>query len=402
MTSSAAAFDSPRAGWLRFRDWPGRVFDLGVVLALLAVGAAILLSTTNEIPRLSAIRTPWFIAVVVPLASLLVRRRYPLVTMGIIFAALIVEAVLHSPIVVQPLVLVAVYTVASRLPWRTSLVISVVTFAADLAAEAFSRGELTFPNAITSLVPMAAAYVVGAYVGTRVAYIDSLQARAAQLDRERELLAQQAVGEERVRIARELHDVVAHHLSLITVQAGALQTQVSADSDAHATAEIISRTGRQAMDEMRRMLGVLRLGDGAEALRHAPQPSVTDIPSLVDETRAAGVAVALHFDGEPRPLPPGIDLSAYRIVQEALTNVLRHAGPAQCTVRLTYAADALVLRITDDGRAAGGESNGAGHGLIGMRERVALFGGEFFAGPVQGGGFAVEAKLPLHGAFAGR
>ena len=402
MTSSAAPFEPPRTGWLRFRDWPGRVFDLGVVLALLAVGAAIVLSTTNEIPRLSAIRTPWIIVVAVPLASLLVRRRYPLVTMGIIFAALIVEALLHSPIAVQPLVLVAVYTVASRLPWRTSLIISTATFAAYLAAEAFSFGELTFPHAITSLVALAAAYVVGAYVGTRVAYVNSLQARALQLDRERELLAQQAVGEERVRIARELHDVVAHHLSLITVQAGALQTQVGADSEAHATAEIISRTGRQAMDEMRRMLGVLRLGDGAEALGHAPQPRVSDIPSLVDETRAAGVAVTLHIDGEPRALPPGIDLSAYRIVQEALTNVLRHAGPARCTVRVTYAADAVELRITDDGRSAGGELNGAGHGLIGMRERVALFGGEFFAGPVAGGGFAVQAKLPLHRAFAAR
>jgi signal transduction histidine kinase len=110
----------------------------------------------------------------------------------------------------------------------------------------------------------------------------------------------------------------------------------------------------------------------------------------------------LHIDGEPRALPPGIDRSAYRIVQEALTNVLRHAGPARCTVRVTYAADALELRITDDGRSAGGEFNGAGHGLIGMRERVALFGGEFFAGPVPGGGFAVQAKLPLHRAFAGR
>ena len=402
MTSSAAPLDSPRAGWLRFRDWPGRVFDVGVVLALLAVGAAIVLSTTNEVPRLSAIRTPWFIAVVIPLASLLVRRRYPLVTMGIIFAALIAEALLHSPIVVQPLVLVAVYTAASRLPWRTSVIISVGTFAAYLAAEAFSRGELTFPNVITSLVPMAGAYVVGAYVGTRVAYIDSLQARAVQLDRERELLAQRAVAEERVRIARELHDVVAHNLSLITVQAGALQTQVSADSEAHATAEIISRTGRQAMDEMRRMLGVLRLGDGGAALGHAPQPSVTDIAALVDETRTAGVAVALHIEGDPRPLPPGIDLSAYRIVQEALTNVLRHAGPARCTVRVIYTADALELRITDDGQRANGNSNGAGHGLIGMRERVALFGGEFFAGPVPGGGFAVQATLPLHGAFAGR
>ncbi len=387
---------------MRFRDWPGRVFDLGVVVALLAVGAAIVLSTTNELPRLSAIRTPWFIAVVIPLASLLVRRRYPLVTMGVIFAALIAEALLHSPIVVQPLVLVAVYTVASRLPWRASLIISLGTFAAYLGAEAFSRGELTFPNAITSLVPMAAAYVVGAYVGTRVAYIDSLQARAVQLDRERELLAQQAVGEERVRIARELHDVVAHHISLITVQAGALQTQVGADSEAHATAEIISRTGRQAMDEMRRMLGVLRLGDGGAALGHAPQPSVSDIQALVDETRTAGVAVTLHIEGEPRSLPPGIDLSAYRIVQEALTNVLRHAGPARCTVRITYTADALDLRIMDDGARANGNPNGAGHGLIGMRERVALFGGELFAGPVAGGGFAVEAKLPLHGAFADR
>jgi signal transduction histidine kinase len=396
MTASAAELEAARAGWWRFRDWPGRLFDLGVVLALLAVGVAILLSSTNEIPRLSAIHTPWFIAVVVPLASLLVRRRYPLVTMGVILAALIAEAALRSPIIVQPLVLVAVYTVASRLPWRTSLVISLVTYGAYLAAEGLSRGEATFPLAVTALVPLGAAYVVGAYVGTRVAYVDSLQARAAQLVRERDLLAQQAVAEERVRIARELHDVVAHHLSLITVQAGALQTQLNAGEPAYATAQVIARSGRQAMDEMRRMLGVLRLGDGSVSPGHAPQPGVADIPGLIEQARAAGVETTLRVEGDAQPLPPAIDLSAYRIVQEALTNVLRHAGPVRCTVQLRYGTDALEVRITDDGRIAADAVAHAGHGLIGMRERVALFGGQLFAGAVPDGGWAVQATLPLH------
>ncbi|HWF57813.1 MAG TPA: sensor histidine kinase [Candidatus Dormibacteraeota bacterium] len=394
MTATTAALPPTPATW-RTRAWPGRLFDLAIVAGLLLVGGLVVASSTHEIPHLGLVRAPWYLVVAVPLAALLLRRRFPLATLGVILAALLVEALLRSPILVQPLVLVGVYTVAARVPWRLSLPLTAFTVAVFVTGTSVSRGELTFPELITALIPIGAAYVVGIYVGTRTAYVDALQARALQLARERELLAQTAVAEERVRIARELHDVVAHHLSLITVQAAALQTQLSPDHPGHELAGSMARGGRQAMDEMRRMLGLLR-PDSAEAPERSPQPGLDEVPALVEQARAAGLDVELFIDAHHPPVPAGVDLSAYRIVQEALTNVMRHAGPARCRVHLRVESDALRLRITDDGRGgAEAQRDTPGHGLAGMRERVALFGGELFAGPVPGGGFAVQATLPL-------
>jgi signal transduction histidine kinase len=403
MTAFSGTSPEPAAIW-RLRELPGRLFDFGVVFALLAVGAVIALSSTNEIPHLNSERIPLYLIVLVPLASLLVRRRLPLVTFGVILAALIAESLLRSPVLVQPLVLVGVYTIAARTEWRVSLIATVATAVVFLIASGLARGGApSVAQFVSSLVTICAAYVVGSYVRTRVAYIDSLQQRAAQLLRERELLAQQAVAEERVRIARELHDVVAHHLSLLTVQAGALQTQLAPGDPARDTAESMARTGRKAMDEMRRMLGVLRLGEDTEMPEHMPQPGIGEIPRLVAEARDAGLDVSFATDGAARPVPPGIDLSAYRIVQEALTNVLRHAGSARCSVTVRFNAVDLELRVTDDARGSAegravetpSTDGDAGHGLVGMRERVALFGGELFTGAVPGGGFAVRAVLPL-------
>jgi signal transduction histidine kinase len=402
MTAFSGPSPEPAAIW-RLRELPGRLFDFGVVLALLAVGAVIALSSTNEIPHLNSERIPLYLIVLVPLASLLVRRRLPLVTFGVILAALIAESLLRSPVLVQPLVLVGVYTIAARTELRVSLIATVATAVVFLIASGLARGGApSVAQFVSSLVTICAAYIVGSYVRTRVAYIDSLQQRAAQLLRERELLAQQAVAEERVRIARELHDVVAHHLSLLTVQAAALQTQLAPGDPARDTAESMARTGRKAMDEMRRMLGVLRLAD-TEMPEHTPQPGIGEIPRLVAEARDAGLDVSFATDGTARPVPPGIDLSAYRIVQEALTNVLRHAGSARCSVTVRFNAEELELRVTDDARGSAegrgvetpGTDGHAGHGIVGMRERVALFGGELIAGAVPGGGFAVRAVLPL-------
>lgn len=381
--------------WWRFRSWPGRLFDAGVVLALLALGAAIVITTTNTIPRFSEVRIPTYAVLMLSLASLLIRRRYPLVTIGIIAAGALAESALRPAFVFEPLVMVAVYIAASRLPWRTALPISIGLFALFVVASGVVDGAASPSKTVSALVALGAAFAVGVYVNTRTAYVGSLHARAEQLVRERELLAGQAVAEERVRIARELHDVVAHHLSLITIQAGALRAEVDAESPAAHTADVIATTGHQAMDEMRRMLGVLRLGAPAGGADHAPQPGLRDIEQLVKQARAAGVTVTLTIDGDPRPLAPGVELSGYRIVQEALTNVLRHAGPAQCTVLVTYGLDSLELRVTDDGRGADAAPHSNGHGLVGMRECAALFGGEFYAGGVPGGGFAVRAMLPL-------
>jgi signal transduction histidine kinase len=359
------------------------------------VGIAVIFSGTSEIPRLSPGRIPLLVVSAVPLAALLVRRRHPLITLALILGALLVTAILGSSVLVHPLVLVGVYTMAARMPWRLSLPLSAVSLTVLMAGAEIPKEGLTFAGSVTTLVPVGAAYVVGIYTRTRLEYVESLRARASQATREQELRAQQAVAEERVRIARELHDVVAHHLSLITVQAGALQTQLPEDHPGHDTAATMASTGRQAMDEMRRMLGLLRL-DAADVPGHAPQPGIAEIPTLVAQARAAGVDVELVIDDSARrPIPLGVDLSAFRIVQEAVTNVMRHAGNAHCRVRVQVGDDALELRITDDGHPEGEAVPGTGHGLVGMRERVALFGGELFAGPVPGGGFAVRATLPL-------
>ena len=199
--------------------------------------------------------------------------------------------------------------------------------------------------------------------------------------------------EERTRIARELHDIVAHSVSTMVVHAGA-ERRVLDDGQA-STREVllsIEQTGRQAMAEMRRLLGMLRKDDQELAL--APQPSLAHVELLVDQVRAAGMPVELRVEGEPVPLPQGVALSGYRIVQEALTNALKHAGPARATVTVLYDEHELTLEIADSGRGAA-NGNGGGHGVIGMRERVALFGGEFDAGSRAGHGYAVQVRLPL-------
>jgi signal transduction histidine kinase len=197
-----------------------------------------------------------------------------------------------------------------------------------------------------------------------------------------------------------LHDVVAHNVSVMVVQAGAARRTVDRDTaGAKEAMNLIETTGRQALDEMRRLLGVLRKEDDQERPALTPQPSVRYLDQLVAQVRKAGLPVELEVEGDPRPLASGVDLSAYRIVQEALTNSLKHAGPAHATVRVRYGADDVEVTVTDDGRGpeAGDGANGtaSGHGLVGIRERVALYGGELEAGPRRGGGYTVRAKLPV-------
>jgi signal transduction histidine kinase len=192
-----------------------------------------------------------------------------------------------------------------------------------------------------------------------------------------------------------MHDVVAHSLSVMVVQAEAAEAMLDADPErARRPLAAVQETGRSALGELRRMLGVLReMAEEGPAL--APQPGLDGLDALVGQVRAAGLPVTVRIKGEPRPLPPGIDLSAYRIVQEGLTNALKHAGPARAEVLVAYDDDELELRVSDDGRGYDPDADGAGHGLVGMRERVALYGGSLDAGPLPEGGFALSARLPL-------
>ena len=219
--------------------------------------------------------------------------------------------------------------------------------------------------------------------------------RAERLEREREQQARAAVIDERARIARELHDVVAHGVSVMVVQAGAARSMLPQEDDAtRAQLQSIEGIGRQALTEMRHMLEMLR-DDHEIALE--PLPGIGQLDALVAAAGEANLPVEVRIDGEPQPLPPGIDLTAYRIVQEALTNAIKHAGPANAHVTVRYRPDALELEVTDDGAgASNGHRNGVGHGLVGMRERTALYGGELHVGPRgDGAGFAVRVRLPV-------
>jgi signal transduction histidine kinase len=246
-----------------------------------------------------------------------------------------------------------------------------------------------------TIVPGTAMLITRRVVRERQLLADALAARAELLEREQAMREQEALAEERARIARELHDLVAHNVSVMVVQAGVERHSLPEDQVAtRETLGAIEQAGRQALVEARRLLGVLRRNGDADGLE--PQPSISQVGMLVEQVERAGLPVTLTVEGDEVPLPAGVDLCAYRIVQEALTNALKHAGPARAEVLLRYGPGGLDIDVRDDGR--GSESTGGdgpGHGLIGMRERVALYGGRLETGPRASGGFQVHAHLPL-------
>ncbi|MDX3228251.1 sensor histidine kinase [Streptomyces sp. ME19-01-6] len=313
--------------------------------------------------------------------------------------------------------LVVVYTVAAEGERWASRFALVAALAAPLlatlrwpGADHPEGGERTWWGAaiatVFTTIPFVLAWVLGDSIRTRRAYYAQLEERAARLEKEREAQAKVAVAAERARIARELHDVVAHNVSVMVVQAdGAAYVMDAAPDQARQALETISGTGRQALAEMRRLLGVLRSGAPSDDSDYVPQPDVDQIDDLVEQVRGAGLPVDFKIVGSPRPLPSGVELTAYRIVQEALTNTRKHGGPdVGASVRLTYFDDGLGLLVEDDGRGArqevyeDGGADGQGHGLIGMRERVGMVGGTLDAGPRPGGGFRISALLPLKSA----
>ena len=246
-----------------------------------------------------------------------------------------------------------------------------------------------------TVIPVVVMFLLRRAVRDRQLLAETLAARAELLEREHELRANEAVAEERARIARELHDLVAHNVSVMVVQAGAERHALPEGQESTREAlSSIEGAGRQALAEARRLLGMLRQEDEHAAL--APQPGIDQLDFLVEQIERAGLPVKLEIEGEPVPLPAGLDLCAYRIVQEGLTNALKHAGPARAHVHLRYLPSKLEVEVRDDGRGADSPNgDGAGHGLIGMRERVALYGGQIQTGHAAAGGFQIRAELPL-------
>jgi signal transduction histidine kinase len=362
------------------------LLDLLLALGLAALVQFELWGSDVTVPK--AIAVPAALLMTLPLMW---RRRAPLAVAAVVTGAWIAESLLDdSPQPVQSTLLglvVAIYSVAAYSERGRALAGLALGLGAILASE---------PGDLIVMGPfLVGVWLAGRLFRDRERLAVTLQSRTDALEREQEEAARLAIAEERARIARELHDVVAHSVSVMVVEAGAERLALGDERGSTREALLsIEKTGRQALAEMRRLLGMLREQD--DDVSRAPQPSLTHIEALVARVREAGLPVDLQIEGRPVSLPPGVDVSAYRIVQEALTNALRHAGPARARVVVRYGDGDVELEVADDGRGADNGSP-AGHGLVGMRERVTLYGGELRAGGGPGGGYVVRARLPFEG-----
>lgn len=357
---------------------------------------------TAQVELWVAHATPGPRSLTVPLAlmvalSVAVRRQHPLavsLSVGVAFSVLFIVAAPQQNVSLAIALLCSWYGVAvwtdARGFLRGCAGVVLTTGFAQLGPKGSIDNGVTF-----TVVPLVAMLIARRAVRDRQLRAEALAARAEALERQQELRAHEAVAEERARIARELHDLVAHNVSLMVVQAGAERHALPEDQAA--TREVlgsIEQAGRQALVEARRLLGMLRRKDDRQELE--PQPSIDHLPRLVEQVERAGLPVEMHVEGERQRLPAGVDLCAYRLVQEGLTNALKHAGPARAEVVLRFAPRALEVEVRDDGRGVPkANADGAGHGLIGMRERVALYGGRLYAGRCERGGFEIRAHLPL-------
>jgi signal transduction histidine kinase len=380
------------------------VFDAAIALALLAGTEVIIVASGTPSRTPPWLRGLLVAVIVVPLAW---RRRAPVVVWGISSAATAAAIAISSPGpgVLAPLV--ALCTVAARSGRVASMAAGAISLAGCAALGiSGSRSSVVFDDSrirgdgvLVLAVLVAGCWLIGDNLRVRRAYVAELQAKAQRAEADQQAGQARAAARERARIARELHDVVVHHVSSIAVQAGA--ARIVADNDASAgeggpTWSGIETTARQALSELRQLLGVLRNGQDVPARR--PQPGLHDLEQLLEESRRAGLPVQASVDGCRVSLPASVSLAGYRIIQEALTNVRKHQGRAPTSVALRYRAHELEIEVSSKRAAvAPPRREGPGHGLAGMRERVTLLSGELDAGPRPDGGFLVTARIPLEG-----
>jgi signal transduction histidine kinase len=355
-----------------------------LALALTAVVQLEIWFTDVTVPK--GLAVPAGLLMTLPLAW---RRPAPLavtiVVMGSWTAQSLLDDSTQPPQTALLALLLALFSVAAHGDRRRALVGGGVSLAALLVS--------TPSDAVVMGPLFVGVWLAGRLLHERQRLATVLRDRASALEREQEETARLAIAEERARIARELHDVVAHSVSVMVVQAGAERLALGAGQEStRETLLAIEKTGRQALAEMRRLLDMLRTEDEEVAL--APEPSLEHLDSLVARVREAGLPVELRVEGKRAPVPAGVDISAYRIVQEALTNALRHAGPARARVVVRYGEADVEVEVADDGPGPK-EGDGTGHGLVGMRERVALYGGELTTGKADAGGYIARARLPF-------
>jgi len=385
------------------RRLPASAWVFDSALALVAAGVSTLVFTeTMSVAPLARPRGTLILGcalVLLHTLSLVARRRFPGTVLALVVGSGLAFAALDlPPDLLGVAILVAVYSVAAYGDRWVELA-GLVVAELGLAAVQLTPGRTGVRTLVGNLGGVAAAWLLGHFAHNYRAYAARLEERTTELEQARDELARRAVADERLRLARELHDVVAHAMSVIAVQSGVgAHIATTQPKEARRSLAAIEATSRAALEELRRLLGVLRQEDEPQGAL-APVPGLADLDSLLAEVGKAGLAVKLQINGTRPPLPAGVDLSAYRIVQEALTNVVKHAGPAHAQVMVGYHDHDVTLEVTDDGRGAVTSASdgrvGTGHGLIGMRERVQVFGGDLQTGPRPGGGFRVAARLPF-------
>jgi signal transduction histidine kinase len=388
-----------RAGGSRRLPASAWAFDSALALVAVSVPTALYVF---ESPPLGLPRSRFVLGcalVLLHTLPLAARRRFPGTVLALILASGLAFAALGLPpdILGVP-ILVAVYSVAAY-GRRWVALAGLAAAELGLAAVQLTPSKIGVGTLVGNLGVVAAAWLLGHFAHNYRAYAARLEERTAELEQAREALARQAVTEERLRLARELHDVVAHAMSVIAVQSGVgAHVAKTQPKEAAKALAAIEATSRAALEELRRLLGVLRQENEPQG-ELAPVPGLGDLDGLLAEVAKAGLAVRLRVEGTPATLPAGVDLSAYRIVQEALTNVVKHAGPARAQVVVGYRDQDVRVEVTDDGQGTVASVSdgraGTGHGLIGMRERVQVFGGDLDVGPCPDGGFRVAARLPL-------
>lgn len=370
---------------------PGRtlnpyITDSIIALALTALSVTEAASNTHTVATSGDIFALLFMTL-----PLVWRRREALGVFAVVITAA-VPFIQYAPYTGVCAVMVAAYSVGAYCRYRVAGLGALIATAVVIDV-VFHGGLPPIPQAAGPFIALVPLWLVGNAMRSRQSRIDASEERAARLEREGELVTRAALAEERSRIARELHDVVAHSVSVMVVQAGAArQVMPTSPEDARQALLAVEATGREAMTELRGLLGLLGEDEGMSL---APQPGMEGLDRLVQRVRDAGLPVELQIQGARRPLPVGLDLAAYRIVQEALTNALKYSGLARTTVVLEYRDDELKLEVLDEGSAASSRERGeAGRGLAGMRDRAALYGGSVEAGPRPGRGYAVRAWLP--------
>jgi signal transduction histidine kinase len=368
------------------------------VLILAWIGVGIAVSVVDRTHKNGPEGPVWvdILLVVAIIAPLFLRRRYPFGALAAVPLIVSIGAWIDGRLTPDSFVIffvgVAVSFLFAQRPWRQAVAGLAIIVGSNIVIEHFDPkgklGDIFFSSIFFGVV-----WIVGFALGQKFAEADQAKERALRAEREREERARVAVAEERARIARELHDVVGHSVSVMTVQTSGVRRLLRPDQQREREALlIVERTGREALAEMRRMVGVLRRPEEAPAL--APQPSLEHVERLVEQAREAGLPVELRVEGAVVELPAGVDLTAYRLVQEGLTNAMKHAGASHAEVLVHYTADAIEVTVSDDGRGVG-NGDGGGHGLVGMRERVVVYGGELDAGPQPGGGYRLRARLPV-------